>query len=312
MASQDIYKALLNVVSQCLPVQRMRRAVCVYQHGEAFWHGLTMVFQELGITLQLVHVDTSSTAITAWIPRPNGGSTFYMDQLGNYQADLTILGLPLIPIQVDLYAAIYDLECSKSATLLFEWLADDVPPRLRPALIEVYLNALNIDYGELRKTNAIISAMLAHGDWFVVRSDEGTQVSFRRKNRPIIREDCQFTEDETVFQLPGGEVFFAPEEGTAEGMVVFVRGSQRYLVTIHDGIADFSQVPGMVLKAPLAEFGIGTNRRCLAINFLSLGEKAEGTCHFGFGDNRQFGGEQQANFHFDVVVKGYTIEVVSL
>ena len=59
----------------------------------------------------------------------------------------------------------------------------------------------------------------------------------------------------------------------------------------------------------LAELGIGLNPAALWYEELMEAECARGTCHFGFGNNIEYGGSNKSSYHFDLVVKNPTIIV---
>ena len=59
----------------------------------------------------------------------------------------------------------------------------------------------------------------------------------------------------------------------------------------------------------LAELGIGTNLGAKWNMDLMESEQARGTCHFGFGLNTDFGGQNSSGIHVDYVIKNPTIIV---
>ncbi|MDB4582199.1 aminopeptidase [Draconibacterium sp.] len=59
----------------------------------------------------------------------------------------------------------------------------------------------------------------------------------------------------------------------------------------------------------LAELGIGTNLGAKWNMDLMESEQARGTCHFGFGLNTDFGGQNSSVIHVDYVIKNPTIIV---
>lgn len=127
-----------------------------------------------------------------------------------------------------------------------------------------------------------------------------------------------------------GEVFTAPLEGTARGTIV-VDGcaysgppKKPFRLVVEDGRVvnlaeldkDYDQ-QAMVLTdltrddnaAVLAEFGIGINPGALPNADLMEAEQARGTCHFGFGHNLEYGGNNSSVYHFDLVVRNPIIQV---
>lgn len=58
----------------------------------------------------------------------------------------------------------------------------------------------------------------------------------------------------------------------------------------------------------LSEFGVGINTGTQWDSELTESEQSRGTCHFGFGNNIEYGGKNKSSYHFDLVIKDATIE----
>jgi leucyl aminopeptidase (aminopeptidase T) len=120
--------------------------------------------------------------------------------------------------------------------------------------------------------------------------------------------------------LPCGEGFIAPIEGTAEGRLV-VDGTIAALgrvpepieLTVEDGhlveaTGDLGErLLGMLRKAGdggtnVAELGIGTNEKAQLTGNLLEDEKILGTAHVAFGASAAIGGTVQVPIHIDCVV----------
>lgn len=128
----------------------------------------------------------------------------------------------------------------------------------------------------------------------------------------------------------GGEVFTAPVEGMASGVIVVdgcaysgppkepfalkLKGGQ---VTNLDELEKTDDQQRMVFDdltrdqnaRVFAEFGIGVNPEADPDSDLMEAEQARGTCHFGFGHNVEYGGANVSSYHFDVVVRRPTIKL---
>ena len=116
----------------------------------------------------------------------------------------------------------------------------------------------------------------------------------------------------------------APVEGTARGRVVVdvafagVGAVERLELTIENGSLNSASgsrakrvlalIAGPAARL-LAEFGIGTNSMAQPGANTLEAEKAVGTVHFGFGDNRSFGGSNAAAGHWDAVLRCRQIEL---
>ena len=127
-----------------------------------------------------------------------------------------------------------------------------------------------------------------------------------------------------------GEVFTAAVESSANGVVLI--DSSLYWgqpespieVTLENGrikeieclgaeskqyqafLADSKKDKG---ASVLVELGIGVNPNADPRGHVMEAEQARGTCHFGFGNNIQFGGHNRSCIHYDGVVSKPTIYV---
>lgn len=122
--------------------------------------------------------------------------------------------------------------------------------------------------------------------------------------------------------LPCGEVFIAPLEGTGEGIYwvdVSCSGLGKVEVPIRieveNGRAVSLQGGAQAQKLKLildtidhpdafnlAEFGIGANDRAEISGITLEDEKVMGTCHIALGDNVYFGGRVKVGIHLDGVI----------
>lgn len=127
--------------------------------------------------------------------------------------------------------------------------------------------------------------------------------------------------------LPCGEGFIAPLEGTTEGTLV-VDGSIAGVglletptaLTVREGhLVETSGDGGsklMDLLTPhgpeatsVAELGIGTNEEAILTGNILEDEKILGTCHLAFGASAAIGGTVQVPVHLDCVVLEPTVEI---
>jgi leucyl aminopeptidase (aminopeptidase T) len=127
--------------------------------------------------------------------------------------------------------------------------------------------------------------------------------------------------------LPCGEGFIAPVEGTTEGTLV-VDGSIAEVglldtpvsLTVREGhLVDTTGAQGAQLMELLtlhgedgtnvAELGIGTNEEATLTGNILEDEKTLGTCHVAFGASAAIGGTVQVPVHLDCVVLEPTVEI---
>jgi len=305
---------LMHVAAHCFPRRSRRPVICVH-HGNGFWHELERVLESLGNEVISVQAATGDpNDVDRWVPRPIGDGEFYLGQIGSFRSNFTILGLPLPGVDGRfarlLHEALVRHNTSGHPTVLLEWPVASVPPHLRGVVSSLYLRALKQDYRALRVRNRTLARWLSGAKVLRVQAPDGTDVVLHRDDAPVQREDCEFTDDQRVFQLPGGEVFFVPASGKSNGRLVAALGGTDRTVVVEDGVARFPDVPGLPRRAALSEFGLGTNASAAPSRSLNIGEKADGTCHFGFGDDRELGGSRTDGFHFDLVVKNPTVSIV--
>ncbi|MEA4881831.1 MAG: aminopeptidase [Synergistaceae bacterium] len=119
--------------------------------------------------------------------------------------------------------------------------------------------------------------------------------------------------------LPSGEAYIAPVEGTAEGEVL-IDGSFAGLgvlqaplkLTFSRGMMvkiegpDAARLDALLGDNPLArnlaELGIGTNDKARVTGVILEDEKIYGTVHIALGSNDTFGGEVAAGIHVDGII----------
>lgn len=119
--------------------------------------------------------------------------------------------------------------------------------------------------------------------------------------------------------LPTGEAYLAPVEGTAEGDVI-IDGSFAGLGVLRSPLRlGFSK--GMLVRATgedaerlvamlgenplartLAELGVGTNEKARVTGVILEDEKIYGSVHIALGSNETFGGSVSAGIHVDGII----------
>jgi len=181
---------------------------------------------------------------------------------------------------------------------------------------EMIMRSLNVDYKIIKPKIKMVAAQLSKARDIRVITDKGTDISFSVESRAGLGDFGIYSRKGDFGNLPAGEAFIAPVEGSAEGVVVFdgsIAGfgklSKDVRVWIKKGKLIKSKpskfmnfISGFGSKAlNLAEFGIGLNpKACVTGNVLE-DEKALNTAHFAFGTNKSFGGRVDAGIHIDGV-----------
>jgi len=121
--------------------------------------------------------------------------------------------------------------------------------------------------------------------------------------------------------LPGGEGFIAPVEGSAEGRLVFDGpfmggSSEPVVVEVEAGRAVrtssgslervFAEIEGAEM---VGEVGVGVNPCARLTGNILEDEKALGTAHVAFGNNAGFGGKISVDLHLDGLIKSPVVRV---
>ena len=186
--------------------------------------------------------------------------------------------------------------------------------------------AMQVDWYEIRRLGERIKEVLQGMDWVHITTPHGTDIRFSIKGRPLKVDDGILTEPGSYGNLPAGEVFVAPVEGTATGRLVLKWAPTRRLegdviITVEEGRAvrvegedAFVEELEKALSAnPLtgniAELGIGTNPKATKPDNILESEKILGTIHIALGDNSTFGGTVKVPFHQDFVFFEPTVEL---
>ncbi len=188
------------------------------------------------------------------------------------------------------------------------------------------MGAMTADWKEVEaRTNNIVE-MMTGGDMIFITSHNGTSICFSMKGRDVLADTGILTEPGAFGNLPAGEAFLAPLEGTAEGVLVLewaptkklrdpveleVRNGRVVDVIGNDPFA--SDLKEKILNNPLigniAELGIGTNDKAERPDNILETEKILGTVHIALGDNSSFGGKVSVPFHEDFIFFNPTLEV---
>jgi aminopeptidase len=192
---------------------------------------------------------------------------------------------------------------------------------------DVMIRGMNADYKAISKRTIKLQKILEKGKSVTVTAPAGTDISFDIAGRKVIPSKGLFHAKGESGNLPTGETFLAPVEGTSSGVFV-VDGSMAGLgliknanikIEVKDGYA--TNISGGILAKKLknmldkvgkearniAEFGIGTNDSAKLSGVLLEDEKVMGTIHIALGNNVSMGGSVNVPIHLDGVVKKPTV-----
>jgi leucyl aminopeptidase (aminopeptidase T) len=191
---------------------------------------------------------------------------------------------------------------------------------LPEATEDMLARLMSADMERLRQRSRAIADRLTAGTEAHVTSAAGTDLRLGLGAREGIPDDGDLQQPGAFGNLPCGEGFIAPLEGTASGTLV-VDGTiaaiglpgEPAILTVADGhLVDAKGEHGERLMelltvhgpdgANVAELGIGTNERAGMSDNLLEAEKILGTCHIAFGASAPIGGTVQVPVHIDCVV----------
>jgi|SRR3989338_3596530 len=193
---------------------------------------------------------------------------------------------------------------------------------------EILERAIDIDYSKLMKVHERLGGIIDKGKRVKITTELETSLNFSIDGRKAFgRDSGLFTKKGSFGNLPTGEIFVAPVEGTANG-VYAVDASFASIgklkkpinVFVEDGNAvkiegckakELEKMLDSVGKGArnIAEFGIGTNEKAKITGNILEDEKAIGTCHVALGNNIGFGGKVNVQLHLDGIIKNPTITV---
>ncbi len=186
--------------------------------------------------------------------------------------------------------------------------------------------SMDADWAEVERRSDAVAALISGADSARVTTPAGTDITFSIKGRNPRTDTGMLTEPGSFSNLPAGEVYLAPVEGTAEGVLVLEWAPNRKLasplkITVRGGCARevegdepfAEELRASLAKRPdnsnLAELGIGTNDKASKPDNVLESEKILGTVHMAFGDNSSMGGRVSTPFHQDFVYYRPTLTV---
>ena len=177
---------------------------------------------------------------------------------------------------------------------------------------------MKVDWKKMEERTKKVAVRINKCEKIIVESENGTDITLSKKNRDAHMDTGMITKKGQFSNLPAGEVYLAPVEGTAEGTLVLEWAPTRKLkhpVTLHVRQGMVERVEGKERYVTflekkfseqkenrnIAELGIGTNDRARRPDNILESEKIFGTIHIALGDNSSFGGRVRTPFHQDFV-----------
>ncbi|SNB48007.1 aminopeptidase [Geobacter sp. DSM 9736] len=192
---------------------------------------------------------------------------------------------------------------------------------------EMFFTSMQVDWHILSDRTNRLAAEVNAGSEILLETPNGTRIRFGTQGRTAKGDDGLLTDPGSFGNLPAGEVYLAPLEGTSEGVMVIeyaptrklnsplrldvrqgnvvnIYGDDPYRHTLEKKFAE------NVNNRNIAELGIGTNDRATRPDNVLEAEKILGTVHIALGDNSGFGGTVNTPFHEDFVFYEPTLTVI--
>lgn len=183
---------------------------------------------------------------------------------------------------------------------------------------DMFSSSMDADWNKIADRTEHIARLITRADSVLMKCPLGTDIKMGLKGRAGHADTGIITSAGAFGNLPAGEVYIAPVEGTSEGIMVLNWSTTRQLsppvtltvkngkVVEMDGDPQFTgYLRDVFEKSPnatnIAELGIGTNDKASRPDNILEAEKILGTTHVALGDNTTFGGNTSANFHEDYV-----------
>lgn len=184
---------------------------------------------------------------------------------------------------------------------------------------EMFFTSMSVDWQALALRTSKLADRVNSGVWAKLTTPEGTDLQFSIKGRTAEGDDGLLTTPGSFGNLPAGEVYLAPVEGTAQGVMVINHAPTRRLaspLTLYIQNGEVDSITGddphrewlekkfeeSSKNRNIAELGIGTNDRATLPDNVLEAEKILGTVHIALGDNTGFGGIVSTPFHEDYVL----------
>ncbi|PID62122.1 MAG: leucyl aminopeptidase [Ignavibacteriae bacterium] len=191
---------------------------------------------------------------------------------------------------------------------------------------EVMIRGLNTDYKKIAALTLKLTKMMDKTKTIRITAPGGTDITMSINGRKAIPSKGLFHKKGESGNLPTGEAFAAPMEGTTEGVFV-ADGSfavigvlktpikikvEKGLATEITGGKEAKQLIKMLEPfgkkgRNIAEIGIGTNDSVKLSGLLLEDEKKLGTVHIALGDNKSMGGKINVPIHVDGVILKPTV-----
>jgi aminopeptidase len=193
---------------------------------------------------------------------------------------------------------------------------------------EMMLNSVNVDFGGMQKSANSLISLLESAVRLHITNESGTDVLLGVAGRKFVSDVGVKPGD--MCNIPCGEIYCAPLETEADGVIVFDASIGDIGVLTHPlkvyvskgRITKFESEDKELVKRIntlqkvdddamlIGELGIGVNSGARITGNMLEDEKTLGTAHIAFGNNSDFpgGGNNHSKIHRDYLFYNPTIE----
>lgn len=190
---------------------------------------------------------------------------------------------------------------------------------------EAMIRCLSADYYTIARRTEKMTRILDEASQVRVVTAAGTDLEFSIAGIRAISSTGLIHSPGAFGNLPSGESYLRPLEGTARGILVvdgsmsgigsFLESGETIRIEIENGMAvkiEGGEAAGRLDRMlgsagpggyTMAEFGVGTNDAARITGVILEDEKVLGTIHVAFGNNVSMGGQVNVPVHLDGIVR---------
>jgi leucyl aminopeptidase (aminopeptidase T) len=297
-----LFKAAQVAINNCLMVKKGESVLVITDHpkrgiGYAFWEAA----KESATEAMLLEI----------LPRSSNGEE-PPESVAKFMKDFDVLIIPTSKSMSHTNARRGACEAGARCVTL-------------PGILEDTMErTLNADYQEIARRSIKLAEMVNQGRSAKVTTPAGTDISMTIEGRECHSDTGLVHNPGDFSNLPAGEAYVAPVEGTANGVMVIDgamvgKVKKPIRIVVQDGFAteitvDRSAEELETMLEPfgqpgrnIAELGIGTNHRARIVGSVLEDEKVMGTVHMALGDNKSMGGNVSVQSHLDGILLKPTV-----
>jgi leucyl aminopeptidase (aminopeptidase T) len=184
-----------------------------------------------------------------------------------------------------------------------------------------------VDYEGVQQRSGELAELLTQASLARVTTPRGTDLELGLNGRAGLADTGMLQNRGDWGNLPGGEAYIAPAEGTVRGKIVVPAGWYFHLdedmliefeggqvISVRDGGKVGDQFRNLLFgtdsllhRRNCAELGIGTNPKASKPDNVLEAEKIKGTVHIAIGDSSHMGGTIESDIHEDFVLPEVTL-----